>query len=532
MLVSILGFLGGLGIFLYGTNILGGVLQKIGASKMREYLASITNTRIKAVLSGIAVTFFLQSSTVTNILVVGLVGEAVISLSQAFGIVLGAAIGTTFTVQILTFDIAQYASIFIFLGVIFSMFLKKNFFKNLGSILLSIGFIFFGIGLITSSVEPLSENASVLQFLVDLAENPILFTIIAMLLTALMHSSAAVIIIGIAFVTSDVLTLPAVLPLILGANIGSTIPVVISSLASRLEGKKLAFFYFFFKTTGVIVTLPLLFLLTDAIQMLPGSPERQIAHFHTLFNIGIVILFFPFISLIAKAFQRIFPPKEQSILFEVNLDDALLKVPEEALANSQHEIYRLADMVKKDMISELKEFTVGNLNGESIYNVEQLIDASYIEIQQYLLKLGQRDLTSKQSNMEVKLLNVLNDIEHIGDMVVRFINKAEQLDHRNIKLSEKDQVQLTKLLGYIEETYSNSVNAFKKNDLKLARKNIQLQSEINQFEKDIKFEHFNSLINNQEYNPEISAVYLDTVNQLFQVYHHSINISRTVMGLI
>jgi len=532
MLLSILGFFGGLGIFLYGTNILSGVLQKVGASRMREYLASITDTRIKAVLSGIAVTFFLQSSTVTNILVVGLVGGAVISISQAFGIVLGAAIGTTLTVQILTFDIAKYSSIFIFLGVVFSIFVKNNIWKSIGNILLSIGFIFFGIGLITSSLEPLSENEAILQFLLDLAESPVLFTLIAMIFTALMHSSAAIIIIGIAFVTSGVLTISDVLPLVLGANIGSTIPVLVSSLTSRLEGKKLAFFYFSFKSIGVIIVLPLLFLIIDAIQILPGSPERQIAHFHTLFNIFIVILFFPFLTSISKAFQYFFPSKEEDATFEVILDDSLLKVPEEALNSSKREIYRLANMVQNDMINQLKNFTDGAQNGDAIYNVEQMIDASYIQIQQYLLKLGQRDLTSKQSNQEVKLLNILNDIEHIGDMVVRFINKANQVDEKNIKLSDEDQIQLKKLLDYIEKTYSNSVNAFKNNDIELARQNIQLQSEINQFEKDIKFEHFNSLINNQEYNPDISAVYLDTVNQLFQVYHHSINISRTVMGLI
>src|SRR5699024_4097510 len=113
MITIILGFFGGLGIFLYGTHLLGNGLQRSGASKMRQSLAVMTNTRIKAVLSGIIVTFFLQSSTVTNILVVGLVGESILTLAQAFGIVLGAAVGTTFTVQILTFDISQYSSIFI-----------------------------------------------------------------------------------------------------------------------------------------------------------------------------------------------------------------------------------------------------------------------------------------------------------------------------------------------------------------------------------------------------------------------------------
>ncbi|MFK4996780.1 Na/Pi symporter [Bacillus sp. N9] len=119
---SLLGFIGGLGIFLYGTHLLSDGLQKLAASKMRMYLTKLTNTRLKGVVSGAVTTFFLQSSTVTSIIVVGLVGSSALTLSQAFGIVLGSAVGTTLTVQILTFNISMYASIFIFLGAIFIIF--------------------------------------------------------------------------------------------------------------------------------------------------------------------------------------------------------------------------------------------------------------------------------------------------------------------------------------------------------------------------------------------------------------------------
>lgn len=534
MLTCILGFFGGLGIFLYGTHLLSNGLQKVGASKMRKSLAAMTNTRWKGILSGIGVTFFLQSSTVTNILVVGLVSSSIITLSQAFGVVLGSAIGTTLTVQILTFDVARYASIFIFLGAVFIMFLNKNIWKSIGQIALSIGFIFFGIGVITSSLEPLSEKGAVLHFLVTLSQNPILFAIIGMIFTALMHSSAAMIIIGIAFVTSDVLTLPDVLPLVLGANVGATLPVVISSLASQLEGKKLALFYFLFKGIGVVIAMSLLAFITDWIHYLPGNPARQIAHFHTSFNIAIAMLFFPFLPWIATLFKRFFPQQQSATAsnFQIYLNESLLTVPEEALISSKQEIFRLADMVRENMINQLKGYIDGTVTKDDIDRVEQAIDASYIKIQQYLLKVGQLDLSSSQSNEEVKLLNILNDIEHIGDIVIRFISKAEKVSEKNIALSEKDQGQLTELLGYIEQSYTDSLQAFKEDDLKKARKNIQSQSAVNQFEKDAKFEHFNNLITKQEHNPDISAVYLDIINQLMQVYHHTMNISRTVLGLI
>src|SRR5690625_2272013 len=282
MITTILGFLGGLGIFLYGSHILSKGLQKLVASKMREYLATITSTRIKGIISGIIVTFFLQSSTVTNILVVGLAGSSIITLSQAFGIVLGSAIGTTLTVQILTFNITDYATLFIFIGVVFIVFVKRSIWQSIGQILLSIGFIFYGISLITSSLIPIAENDQFLQFLVSVSKNPLLFAIIAAFFTALMHSSAAMIIIGIAFVTSGILPLSAILPLVLGANVGSTIPVVISGISSNTEGKKLGLFYFVFKVTGVTLAMILLPYVIEGVSNLSGSAERQIAHFHTL----------------------------------------------------------------------------------------------------------------------------------------------------------------------------------------------------------------------------------------------------------
>lgn len=532
MLTSVLGFFGGLGIFLYGTHVLGNALQKLGASKMRQFLVKITDTRIRAILSGVLVTFFLQSSTVTNIILVGLVGESLISLTQAFGVVLGSAVGTTLTVQILTFNVSKYATIFIFIGVVFAVFSERNRWKTIGNMALSIGFIFFGIGLITESLEPIGESPAVLQFLINLAEKPILFGLISAGITALMHSSAATIIIGIAFMTSGFLTLSDILPLVLGANLGTTIPVVISSLASRSEGKKLAIFYFLFKLIGVSIVFPFLFFIADFIQLFPGNIERQVAHFHTVFNIFIVLLFFPFLSQITSIFAKLIPEAKKSEGHVVYLEDSLLKVPEEALYSSRKEVFRLAKMIKEKMICQLKSYVIGKVSANEIYAVEQTIDQSYVYIQQFLLKLGQKDLTKEQSNEEVKLLNILNDLEHIGDMIVRFVDKIEEIDKEQISLTESDQKQLFVLLHYIERTYQHSLKAFKNNDLEIAKQNIQLQSEINQFEKDVKFDHFNSLIHKKEYDPTISAIYLDVINQLFQVYHHTINISKTVLGII
>jgi phosphate:Na+ symporter len=531
-LTIILGFFGGLGIFLYGTHLLSNSLQRIAASKMRSYLTKITDKRWKGIFSGIVTTFFLQSSTVTSILVVGLVSSAALNLGQAFGIILGSAVGTTLTVQILTFNISAYSTLFIFIGAILTIFVKRSKWKNTGLIVLSIGFIFYGIHLISTSVSPLSSYEPVTDVLLYVSGEPILFAFLAMLLTALFHSSAAVILIGIAFIDHGILSVEVIIPLILGANVGSSLPVIISSLSLNLEGKKLAFFTFLFKFSGAVLFFILLPIMLKGIGFLPGEPGRQVAHFHTLFNVINAFIFLPLLPLAAKGFRRFFPEEKEEPLFRVKLNDKMLDVPEEALIHSKHEIVRLATLVHTDMIKQLADFMDGKHEAKELVKIERIIDASYIKIQQYLLKLGQNDLTNSQSNEEVKLLHILNDIEHIGDSVLRFIGAAEKVSKKNIELGEKDVSQIKKLLRYIETAYSNSLSAFKDNDITVARENIQFQSHVNQFENDIKFEHFNSLIHKKEYNPNISAVYLDITNQLLQIYQHSMNVSRTVLGLI
>lgn len=530
---EILGFFGGLGIFLFGTHLLSRGLQQLAVSKMRVYMTSFTNTRIKGLITGLMTTFFLQSSTVTSILVVGLVGSSVLTLSQALGVILGSAVGTTLTVQVLTFDITKYASIFIFLGAISALFIKSSKVKTIGQVLIGFGFIFFGIGFITSSLEPLSENHQVVHYLVELSSSPVLFAAVGIGLTALLHSSAAMIIIGISFVATGVLSIDAVIPLVLGANVGATIPVLISSISTSAEGKKVAFSHVLFKLTGFLICLFLLPWVTKWVHWLPGDSGRQIANFHSLFNVGIALLFLPLLPVVSRLMNRFVPQEKRETAFQwVKLNEGLLTVPEEALVQTKQEMIKLANYVREEMIQPLPRFLEDGKGMEEIYEVEKVIDQSYVTIQQYLLKLGQEDLSNAQSDQEVKLLYILNDIEHIGDTVTQFLNDAEKISENHIMLNSGDRSILEKLLGYIDTALSRSIHALEHQDEETAKENVQSEALISQFETDLKFNHFNSLIDKNEYDPGISAVYLDVVNHLLRVYQHSLNISRTVLGLI
>src|SRR5699024_8215966 len=209
---------------------------------------------------------------------------------------------------------------------------------------------------------------------------------------------------------------------------------------------------------------------------LPGDIKIQIAHFNIFFNINITIIFLPLIPFIYRLITKVFPHKKKKITYTVNLNDNLLEIPDEALNQSKREIVRLGTHVKENMIMKLNMFIKGGLDSESIFQVEKTIDESYIKIQKYLLKLGQQNLSSYQSIEEVKLLNILNDIENIGDTVVSFIKETKKVNLRNIHFTDKDIGHIKTFLTYIEETYQNSLKAFETVDHQIARRTIQSKS--------------------------------------------------------
>ncbi|GGE26833.1 Na/Pi cotransporter II-like protein [Pullulanibacillus camelliae] len=530
MLNHLLSFLTGVGLFIYGAHLLSKGLQRLAITKLRHYMSTFTNTRLKGLMSGFIMTCLMQSSTVTSIIVVGLVDSSVLSLAQALGVILGSGIGTTVIVQILTFNISRFSALFIFCGVILFLFIKGSRLKTIGQVLIGFGFVLLGIELITSSLVPLGKLRGFLHLITVLSSHPLLFVVISALCTAVLHNSAAMIMIGISFVTSGTLGVPEVLPLILGANVGATLPVFVSSLSASTEGKRVALSYMLFKCVGAGLCLTLLPWLGRSIYWLPGQLERQVANFHTALNMGIALLFLPFLPSFTRMIHKVFPGKQSEIAKRLN--DTLLSVPDEALLKTKIEILQLAYEVKDRMIVRLPYYLEDPKEFEPIQQTEQTVDDSYRMIQKYLLKLGQQDLTDTQSDKEVQLLYVLNDIESIGDNVMQCLNLIQKSRLQNIEMPHQDYQILETFIEYIEEALEKSIQALERQDTAIAMKNIQSEPIVSQFEMDLKFNHFNRLIDKNEYNPAISAIYLDLINQLLSIYQHALNVSRTVLGLI
>ncbi|WEG16355.1 Na/Pi cotransporter family protein [Alkalihalophilus pseudofirmus] len=527
---SLLSFIGGLGIFLYGMNRLSKGLQKAAINKLRHQMGVLVKNRLQALIVGLFFTFFLQSSTVMSIIAVGLVSHSIITFVQALGVILGSAIGTTLTVQVLAFNISQLSPVFIFLGVIFLVFISTDRVKPAGEVLLGLGLVLFGISYLSQAVSPLANDPFITEWMLRLTSQPIWLFLLSVGVTAALHSSVAMIIIGISFYSAGAMGYEEVIWLVLGANVGSTVPVLIASFSVSREGKRVAFAYLVMKLSIVVVVGMMLLIFPVISIFIPGEAERQIANFHTAFNIFLALCWLPFLALLAKLMTRFLPPSEPRQV--VHISEQYLAIPDEALIQTEKEVLKLSRYIQTEIIAPIPAIIDGNIDHHVIVRKEEYIDQAYLIIQQYLLKLAQQDLSKEQSDQEVKLLYMLNDLEQIGDIVLQISANIEKLRNQHFELVAEDAERLKEFIPTIEDILQHAITACEEKNNKQVRKVIREQGALSEKERDFRFDHFNTLLQQNEYNPAISAIYLDLVNQLMRLQHASMNISRTVLGII
>ena len=291
--------LGGMALLLYGMQHTGDGLQRLAGARLRQVLTHLTANRFTALLTGAAATALIQSSTATTIMVIGFVQAGLLTLYQAMGIILGADIGTTFTVQLLAFHIYDYALLFVGIGFAMTFLGKRRLLKDLGHAILGFGLIFLGLKLMIEGMEPLKDSAIVAQALLAFAETPLLGVAASAAFAALVASSAATIGLVIALASHGLLTLPSALPLVLGANIGTCVTALTASLGSSTEARRVAVAHVGFKLLGVAIVLPFLDPFVTLVAASSADPARQIANAHTFFNVAISLLFLPFQPLAA-----------------------------------------------------------------------------------------------------------------------------------------------------------------------------------------------------------------------------------------
>lgn len=534
----LLGLFGGLGLFLYGMSLANESLQKSSASTVKNIFSKLTKTPIRGVTVGIIITFLLQGSSAVTVLLVGFVSAGLMPFSNALGVIMGSAIGTTLTVQLIAFKVTDYALLLVAVGAGLFVFSEKKKLKYIGKILLGFGLIFYGMGVMSVSMDPLKNNMVFTNLMVELGNRPFIMVIISTLFTAVIQSSAATLAIAMSLAVENVLPIEAAIPLMFGANIGTTATALISSLASSREAKRVALANLIFKVLGVILVFPFINALANLVVYSSIDVSRQIANAHTFFNIIITVIFLPIINYFSKLIYLMVPEKEEELYRTEKvtkfIDETVLNVPDIALWQTKNEIKHMGEIVGEKMFSRLNEYIEKPNEDHLDYLLkkEHQVDSMYIAISKFISNIAEGELEEEQSSQQVKYLYIINDLEHVGDITLSLARGYRKAVQEGSLLTSDDLSDFKEMFNKIKENYSKSLQAFAEDDYVLAAEVLKNQPDILKLEKDLRFNHFVRLTSTEVKQPKYSPIYLDMVNDLLRINMHSVSISQTVMGIV
>ncbi|HEV8675622.1 MAG TPA: Na/Pi cotransporter family protein [Methylomirabilota bacterium] len=515
---------GGMALLLYGMQLTGEGLQRAAGARLRQILTHLTSNRVMAALTGAGVTALIQSSTATTIMLIGFVQAGLLSLHQAMGIILGADVGTTFTVQLLAFHLYDYAPLMVGLGFSAFFFAKRRLFKDLGQAAFGFGLIFLGLKLMIEGMEPLKDSPLTAQVLLAFAESPILGIAAAAVFTAVVASSAATIGLAIALAAHGLLPLAGAVSLVLGANVGTCATALTASLGSTTEARRVAVAHIGFKLLGVAAILPFLGGFVELAARSAHDLPRQIANAHTFFNVGISLLFLPFQGLAARLIVAAVPdrPEEEARFRTRYLDERFADQPSLALGQAQREALRMADIVQGMFRDAAQVFRSGSQ--ELLEDVEHRDDqADYLEreIKLYLTRLSRQMMTEDLAQREIALLGFIGNLENIGDIIDKnLMDLARKKLFQGRRFSEPGEAELMDFHAQVSKNLERAIVAFAAGDRVLAQEVLEQRATIRQRERDLRQSHLDRLRAGLAESLETSEIHLDVLTNLKRINSH------------
>ncbi|MDP7421342.1 MAG: Na/Pi cotransporter family protein, partial [bacterium] len=392
---------GGLGIFLFGMQIMSHGLQKLAGKRLKQFLETITSNPVSAVMVGAGVTAIIQSSSATTVMVIGFVNSGFMTLAQAIGVILGANIGTTITAQLIAFKISAYALPAAGVGFFMSLFSKDRKWRETGQVLLGFGLLFLGLSIMKGALTPLKESGAVKDVFMMFRNNPSLAVIAGAVMTMLLQSSSATIGLTMGMAGSGLIGFEIAVPFILGENIGTTITALLACIGTNVSAKRAALSHALFNIIGVVYVFIMLKLFCRLVDVVtpgvandPATIERHIANSHTLFNVVNTIIFLPFIKVFTRLTRKVIPGDEPVSQDPRWLDKRLLHTPFMAISATIKELHRMANLGRtmlKDTFTALFKDDEESL--AAVFENEQAVDNLEHEITHYLVLIAEKDLS-------------------------------------------------------------------------------------------------------------------------------------------
>jgi len=526
MIQQILLILTGIVLFLFGMIELSAGIQRALNLRLREYIKYSVKKPLFGIISGTAVTGIIQGSAATIVLAIGLVGAGLITFYNSMGIVLGADIGTTITAQLVAWRVTTIAPIFLALGALIWV-IGRGRQKAVGQAIFYFGLLFFGLSLVSQGLAPFKTNQDFVNFL-RAPRNPFLGVLIGLIFTILIQSSSATTSILVLLGQQGLITLESALPIVLGANIGTTSTVILASLSSGFGGKRTALFHVLCKILGVVLFLLFISPYISLLRHLSSSLSQQIAWAHILFSIILALIFFPFLKPIAAGIRKIIPGREKLLPFWPEwLDKKHLVEPGLALEAVQKELKRTAILAQR-MVLEASEivfdFKKSKMNDVSY--IEIAVDNLQKEIMEYLDKISESKLsTKKEADQLLHYTAMIDDLERIADHATNIAKLARYKKTYNVSFSEAAQNDLKQIQDLIGQNLNKTISLINKLAKDGVEKISDLEETIDQLVKEARERHLERFFKGI-CAAEAGPIFVDLLINYERISDHCMNIAE------
>ena len=551
-IIDILELIGGVGLFLFGMNLMGSSLEKLAGSGLSKILEKLTSGkskltgRIKGWALGLGVTGIIQSSAATTIMLIGFVNAGIMKLAAAIPVVFGANVGSTVTAQILRLgDLgsgsiiltllkpASFAPMLAAVGAAMHMFSKKKKTKDIAGILLGLGILFYGMTRMEAVFAPLKESESFKKLFTSF-ENPFLGILAGLVLTAIIQSSSASVGILQALSATGSVTMATAVPIIIGQNIGKCMTIILGSVGANKKAKRVSLSYLLFNILGAIFFTVIIYSIyyTVGIPMFAKAVNRgDIANIHLLFNLIMSLLLLPFTDGMVKLTRKLVKDTDSAPVDEwfSKLDNMLLKTPAVALTQCRELVTELIERLKESYSASVNQ--ISHFRAEvydRLYENEAFFDRCETELTSYLLQINKNRLNEDDRNTIDELLGSISDFERIGDYSISIALTAKDMHERGMKFSPTGMNEIYCITAATSQCVHSALNSFLENDTQLAIRTEPLTEVIDKLKELIRSHHVDRL-QKGDCGIEGGISLFDIMTCLERISAHAANIAMHVV---
>lgn len=533
---TILTMAGGLGLFLFGMELMSDSIEKVAGARLRRILEIFTTNRFMGMIVGIIFTGIIQSSSACTVMVVSFVNSGLMNLYQAAGVILGANIGTTITSQLVSFNLSKIAPLILLVGVVVMMFTKKEKVRKVAEVVVGFGILFVGLSTMSQAMANMKNEPQVVNLLMSL-KNPFLATLMGFALTAIIQSSSVTVSIVLLLANQDLLPLPITLYIILGCNIGACATAMLASMTGKKDAKRAALIHLLFNIIGTVIIYIALFVagdqIVELIKSISADNGRFVANAHTLIKIAQVIMLFPFTGWLVKMTYLIVPGEDQKVGYRESyqlkyIGDKVVFNPATAVVEVIKELERMASLAEENLNRAMNALiTLDEEDIEEVYEVEKNINFLNHAITDYLVKINQTTLPIEDLNSLGALFHVVNDIERIGDHAENVADAARQRKEEGVSISKEAQKELGDMLEMVNKIIRYAVEMFAKSDESHMQEIVTLEDQVDEKERELQKKHVERLTKG-ECSLEAGMIFSDIVSGLERVADHATNIAFAI----